>query len=132
MRAAGDRNGHGATDEITLGRRSTERPAAAPAGAGSTAGRAAGTSPRDRPARARVAGLTLAAGVVYGGWAFVANVAHGASPALRAGAVQALSSATTTLVISGCIEALRRRLGAGPRGLLLAATLPPTATSLVH
>src|SRR5262245_32779165 len=100
MRAAGDRNGHGATDEITLGRRSTERPAAAPAAsAGSTADRAVGTSPRDRPARARVAGLTLAAGVVYGGWAFVANVAHGASPALRAGAVQALSSATTTLVI---------------------------------
>lgn len=83
-------------------------------------------------ARGRVVGLTVAAGVLYGGWAFAVNLAHGASTAARAGLVQALSSAFTTLVISGASEVLRRRLGTGPRGLVLAATLPPTATALVH
>jgi hypothetical protein len=85
-----------------------------------------------RAARARVARLTLAAAALFGTWAFAANARHGGGLALRAAAVQALSSATTTLVISGGIEALARWLAGRRGGLLLVVLVPPSASSSVH
>ncbi len=80
----------------------------------------------------RVLRLTVVAFVLYGAWAALANRDHGTAVAARAGLVQALSSATTTLVITGGIEGLLVRLRAWRGGLLLAGLLPPTASSLVH
>lgn len=80
----------------------------------------------------RVLRLTVAAFVLYGAWAAVANRDHGVVVAARAGLVQACSSATTTVIITGGIEGLLARLRAWRGGLLWAALLPPTASSLVH
>ncbi len=85
-----------------------------------------------RRARIRVALLTAGAAVIYGTWAYVANAGHGVALATHAALVQALSSATTTLVISGGIEGLRRRLGRGTWRLALAVVIPPTASSSIH
>jgi hypothetical protein len=53
--------------------------------------------------------LTVAAFVLYGLWALYANHEHGWATALRAGLVQGLSSATTTLVITAGIEGVTHR-----------------------
>lgn len=83
-------------------------------------------------ARRRVARLTAAAFVLYGTWALYANHEHGWPTALRAGLVQGLSSATTTLVIAGGIEGLIDRLRRIRFGAALAVLLPPTLSSMVH
>lgn len=85
-----------------------------------------------RRATTRVLVLSALAALVYGGWAFAANFSHGMVSSTRAGLVQGASSATTTFVISGGIEALRARLGTSRGGLLVAALLPPTLASSLH
>ncbi len=76
--------------------------------------------------------MALVAAILYGGWAGIANAGHGAAIALKAAAVQGCSSAFTTLVISSGIEALYLYRRGRPLRRLSAATLPPTASSLVH
>ncbi len=76
--------------------------------------------------------MALVAAVLYGGWAGIANAGHGAAIALRAAVVQGCSSAFTTLVISSGIEGLFLLRRGRPLRRLAAATLPPTASSLVH
>lgn len=82
--------------------------------------------------RRRVARLTTAAFVLYGLWALYANHEHGWPTALRAGLVQGLSSATTTLVITAGIEGLVHRLQRVRFGNAIAVLLPPTLSSTVH
>jgi hypothetical protein len=89
------------------------------------------SAPRRR-AIARVAGLALAAAVLYGGWAVLANSSHGWTLALRAGLVQGASSATTTLVISSLIETLFVALARSPARTAIAGALPPTCSAGVH
>ncbi len=76
--------------------------------------------------------MALVAAVLYGGWAGIANAGYGVAIALKAAAVQGCSSAFTTLVISSGIEALYLYRRGRPLRRLSAATLPPTASSLVH
>lgn len=83
-------------------------------------------------ARRRVVRLTIAAFALYGLWALYANHEHGLRTALRAGLVQGLSSATTTLVITGGIEGLVGRLQRQRFGQAIAVLLPPTLSSTVH
>ena len=85
-----------------------------------------------RAAIARALLMALLAAVLYGGWAGIANAGHGAAVALKAAAVQGGSSAFTTLVISSGIEALYLYRKGRPLQRLLASTLPPSASSLVH
>lgn len=66
--------------------------------------------------------------VVYGGWAAFANHDHGLLVAARSFTVQGASSATTTLLMGGVIEALRARIGGGfLRGI--AASVAATAAA---
>jgi hypothetical protein len=83
-------------------------------------------------ARRRVVRLTVGAFVLYGLWALYANHEHGWPTALRAGLVQGVSSATTTLVITAGIEGLTHRLQRVRFGKALAVLLPPTLSSTVH
>ncbi|MFO0729148.1 MAG: hypothetical protein U1E65_35540 [Myxococcota bacterium] len=80
----------------------------------------------------RALGMAALAALLYGGWAFFANLGHGHAVAWRAATVQGCSSAFTTLVITSGIEALfALRRGRPWRGLL-AAVLPPTGSALIH
>jgi hypothetical protein len=63
---------------------------------------------------------------VMGGWAAVANRAHGASAALTAGLAQAAASAIVTYTLKTALETMARRL----RGRL-AVFVPPTVTCCV-
>ena len=83
-------------------------------------------------ARRRVVRLTVGAFVLYGLWALYANHERGWPTALRAGLVQGLSSATTTLVITAGIEGLVHRLQRVRFGKAIAVLLPPTLSSTVH
>ena len=58
------------------------------------------------PSTARGRSLLLAAGafVLYGGWAFVANVSHGAGEAVQALVIQGVLSFVSTLTITGAME----------------------------
>ena len=79
----------------------------------------------------RTARLSVLAFAVYGGWAAWANHEHGVAIAARSLLVQGMSSATTTLVMSGVIEALSARIGVGfVRGLVTSAVATLAATSL--
>lgn len=71
--------------------------------------------------RVRLSALALAAFVVYGGWAAVANHGHGARLAFRALVTQGSSSALTTLLIGGLVELLRRRIPGGAAAVLAAS-----------
>jgi hypothetical protein len=77
----------------------------------------------------RVAILTIAAAILYGSWAFIANVPHGITVAARAGVVQGLSSAFTTLIISGLAEAIFAKTQGR---IVLVAIIPPFFSSSVH
>src|SRR5262245_51575191 len=76
--------------------------------------------------------MVIAAFCIYGTWAFFANVAHGASVALRAGLTQGASSGVTTLVIGSVIEALHAALPFGRRRALLATGISASLAALVH
>jgi hypothetical protein len=84
----------------------------------------------------RVALLTAAAAVLYGSWATVANASHGIAVAGRAGAVQGLSSAFTTLIISGLAETIFVAARTPPWSarwrVALTAGIPPLCSSSVH
>ncbi len=80
----------------------------------------------------RLARLTVAALVLYGGWAAFANHAHGTAAAARAFVVQGLSSATTTVLIGGLVELLARRLGSTRRAATAAALSAATVTACFH
>ena len=78
--------------------------------------------------------LTLAAlaFLLYGGWAAWANHEHGVAAALRAFVVQGVSSATTTVLMGGVIERLRRSLGGTLPGIVLAAFVASLAGGAFH
>lgn len=82
--------------------------------------------------RRRIARLMALAFVVYGGWAAWANHEHGALVALRSFALQGTSSATTTLLMGGIIEVLRKRLGRGLGGGMLSALLATAGAACFH
>lgn len=83
-------------------------------------------------ARRRIARLMVLAFFVYGGWAAWANHHHGFAVSLRSFGVQGLSSATTTLLMGGVIEALRARIGSGPARGMLSAVLATAAAICFH
>lgn len=76
--------------------------------------------------------MMLAAVLVYGTWAFTANLAHGPAVALRAGLTQGASSGTTTLVIGTLIEALHAALAPGRRRVLVTTVAAGSLAALVH
>lgn len=80
----------------------------------------------------RVALLVFAAFALYGSWAFIVNLAHGAAVALRAGLLQGASSGVTTLVIGSVIESLHAALPSGRRRALLAAAVAASLSACVH
>jgi hypothetical protein len=92
----------------------------------------AATRPSLRRAALRMALLMVAAVGMYGTWAFFANLAHGASVALRAGLAQGASSGFTTLVIGSVVEALHAALPRGRRRTLVAVGISASLSSLVH
>ena len=91
----------------------------------------AAEAPRPRAAR-RVALMTVAAAVVYGSWAGVANAGHGFAAAARAAMIQGASSAFTTLVISGVIEKLVAWLRPSWSRVPLAAGIAASGTAVFH
>jgi hypothetical protein len=85
-----------------------------------------------RAAAFRVLALTLLAALVYGGWAFAVNLQHGAAPALRAGCLQGVSSATTTLVMSSAVERLYAARAGRPLRRLVAWLAPASLGACLH
>lgn len=80
----------------------------------------------------RVALMCALAFVVYGGWAFGVNHAHGFPVARAAGLAQGISSTVSTLAITSLIELCLKWFRGRPGGLLLAWLVPPTLTGLMH
>lgn len=75
----------------------------------STAARPASrTLPWYRRPLVRSLGLALGAMLLYGGWAYFANRAHGQGAALRAAGTQGFISLTLTFVVTALMEGLHR------------------------
>ena len=70
--------------------------------------------------------------VVYGAWAFLANLGHGGAIALRAGLTQGASSGTTTLVIGAVIEGIHAALPPRPYRAALATGVSASLAALFH
>lgn len=90
------------------------------------------TAAARRTAALRVLVLTLLAALVYGGWAFAVNLKHGAAPALRAGCLQGMSSATTTLVMSAAVERLHAMRVGRPLRRIVAWLVPASLGACLH
>lgn len=63
--------------------------------------------------------MGLAALLLYGGWAFVANRAHGLGPAWRAAATQGFVSFTVTFFVTAIMEGVHRMVRSRPAQFLL-------------
>lgn len=81
-----------------------------------------------RRAAVRIAALSSWSMLLWGSWAFAANLGYGVDAAARAGLTQGASSLTLTCFMTVILEAVSRRC-AGPWAKLIAPTL---CASLVH
>jgi hypothetical protein len=70
--------------------------------------------------------------VVYAPWAFIANLGHGTSRALRAGCTQGILSFVCTLTLTQLMEALFRVPRSPWRGFGLALAGAVSASSLLN
>ena len=83
---------------------------------------------RQYPALRRSLLMGTAAAIPYGGWAAIANAAHGAALAGRAALAQCFISFSLTFFMTVVIERLHG-LGRGPIGRVTAAVLGGVSTS---
>ncbi len=75
--------------------------------------------------------MGAAAAVVFGTWAFFANVSHGVLPGLRAALVQVALSFSLTFYNAEAIHVCERRLGTSLPALIAAALGPALSADLV-
>ncbi len=80
----------------------------------------------------RVTSMTLLAVVIYGGWAWCANLGEPQRVAFRAAATQGGTSGLSTLFTSSLVELVFARIGISWLGIAASATIPPTLTGLMH
>jgi len=80
----------------------------------------------------RVLVVTALGFALYSSWAAFANRAHGLGAALRAGAVQGLSSAIATATVAAIIEFVIARLGRSWPAVLAAALGASSLAAAMH
>lgn len=88
--------------------------------------------PTPKRSLVRVAAVTAAGFAVYCSWAAYANRAHGLGAAVRAGAVQGLSSAIATGVVATIIEVVIAKLGRSWPAVVAAAVGASSLAAAMH